>query len=212
MSTTKKICIIGTGGFGRETLSCLIDVFAKENKNPDELACFMVDDQFYNETEIMGINVIRRSDFNVSLYSVVVAVGDPIARKKIVESLPKETIYTTLIHPRAIVSKWVKIGEGSVVTAGVILTCNIVIGKHAHLNLNSTIGHDCNIGDYFTTAPAVNISGNCTFGKCVYIGTNTSVREKTSICDNVVVGMGSVVLKSITEEGVFVGTPLRKLE
>lgn len=211
MNAMKKICIIGTGGFGRETLSCLIDVFANEKKNADELACFMVDDLFYNETEVMGIKVIRRSEFNASLYSVIVAVGDPIARKKIVESLPKETTYATLIHPSAILSKWVKIGEGSVVTAGTILTCNIIIGKHANLNLNTTIGHDCNIDDYFTTAPAVNVSGNCNFGKCVYIGTNASVKEKISICDNVVIGMGSIVLKSITEEGVFVGAPLRKL-
>ncbi|MBK7666509.1 MAG: NeuD/PglB/VioB family sugar acetyltransferase [Sphingobacteriaceae bacterium] len=212
MNVIKRICIIGTGGFGKETLCCLIDAFANEKSKIEDLACFMVDDLYYKESEIMGIKVIRRSEFDVSMYNVVVAVGDPVARKKIVESLPAETTYATIIHPTVIKSEWVTIGEGSIVTAGVILTCNINVGKHAHLNLNSTIGHDCQVGDYFTTAPAVNISGNCVIGNCVYIGTNASVREKISICDNVIIGMGSVVLKSIDEVGVFVGSPLRKLE
>lgn len=212
MEAIKKICIIGTGGFGKETLCCLIDVYASETTKAADFACFMVDDLFYKESEVMGIKVIRRSEFDVSLYNVVVAVGDPIARKKIVESLPKETTYATIIHPTVVKSEWVNIGEGSIITAGVILTCNIDLGKHTHLNLNSTIGHDCKAGDYFTTAPAVNISGNCSIGNCVYIGTNVSIREKVSICDNVVIGMGSVVLKNIAEAGVFVGSPLRKLE
>lgn len=91
------------------------------------------------------------------------------------------------------------------------MTCNIKIGKHAHLNLHTTIGHDCIIGDYFTTAPATNISGNCEFGECVYFGTNSSVRQGIKICDNVTIGMGGIVVKNINEEGVYIGNPVKKL-
>lgn len=211
MNFKKKICIVGTGGFGKETLCCLIDMNCFPPDKASDFVSFMVDDEFYNEKEVLGINVIRKSEFNSGLYDVIVAVGDPALRRKIVEGLPKETTYATLVHPSAVISKWVKIGQGSIITAGTVLTCNIQIGDHAHLNLNTTIGHDCKIGDYFTTAPAVNVSGNCTIGTGVYLGTNASVREKTVICSNVLVGMGSVVLKNITEGGVYVGNPLRKL-
>jgi sugar O-acyltransferase (sialic acid O-acetyltransferase NeuD family) len=211
-SMTKKICIIGTGGFGREVLCCIIDSVKSTETNISELVCFMVDDKFYSEPEIMGIKVIPKSTFDTDLYKVVVAVGDPLARKKIVEDLPPHTEFTTIIHPSAVISKWVEIGDGSIVTAGTVITCNVRIGRHAHLNLNTTIGHDCIIGNFFTTAPAVNISGNCTFGSCVYFGTNAAVRQGITICDNVVVGMGGVVVKNISQEGVYIGSPAKIME
>lgn len=206
----KKICIFGTGGFGKEVLCCLIDIYKNEELN--EIACFMVDDENYTTSSVLGIDVLRFSDFNPELYDLFVAVGDPVTRKKIVEKMPNSTTYATIIHPSVILSKWVEIGEGSILTAGSILTCNIRLGKHSHLNLNTTIGHDCNFEDYFTTAPNVNISGNCNFGECVYFGTSSSVRQGISICDNVTIGMGAVVVKSIVESGIYIGSPAKKLE
>jgi sugar O-acyltransferase (sialic acid O-acetyltransferase NeuD family) len=213
-TSSKKICIAGTGGFGRETLCCLIDslqLHGKELKIED-IACFMVSDNHFKEETIMGATVIPQSKFDPLLYEVVVAIGDPKVRRQMVDSLPKETKYATIIHPSVVMSKWVDIGAGSIITAGTILTCNIKLGKHAHLNLHTTIGHDCVIGDYFSTTPGVNISGNCTFGDNVYFGTNSSVREKIKICDNVTIGMGGVVVKNIDAAGVYVGNPLKKLE
>jgi sugar O-acyltransferase (sialic acid O-acetyltransferase NeuD family) len=207
----KKICIIGTGGFGRETLTCLIDSISSTESKIAEIAVFMTPDNDYNEPVIMGIPVIRDSEFVAENYRIVAAIGDPKTRKKVISKLPPETEYTTIIHPSATISKWVEIGEGSIITAGTILTCNIKIGKHAHLNLHATIGHDCIIGDFFTAAPAVNISGKCEFGDCVYFGTNSSVREGIKICNNVTVGMGGIVVKNIIDEGIYIGNPVRKL-
>jgi sugar O-acyltransferase (sialic acid O-acetyltransferase NeuD family) len=208
----KKICIFGAGGFGREVLCCLIDSISQTNYKIEDIACFLVNDEFYKETQIMGVDVIPLSQFEPEKYNVVVAIGDPTLRKKILNILPEQTTYTTIIHPSAVISKWVEIGVGSIIAAGTILTCNIKIGKHAHLNLHSTVGHDCVMGDFFTTAPAVNISGNCHFGNCVYLGTNASVRDKVVIADNVTIGMGGVVVKNISESGVYIGNPLKKLE
>lgn len=129
----------------------------------------------------------------------------------LVENFPPETNFITIIHPTAIISDWVKIGKGSIITAGTILTCNINIGNHAQINLQTTIGHDCSIGNYFTTAPNVNISGDCKFGECVYFGTNSAIRQGIRICDNVIIGMGGIVVKDINEEGVYIGNPVRKL-
>jgi sugar O-acyltransferase (sialic acid O-acetyltransferase NeuD family) len=206
-----KYCILGAGGFGREAYCCLLDMLAAQNRNGEEV-CFMVNDELVVEKKILGIDVIPLSSFDPSLYKVVVAIGDPEARKKAVQSLPLNTVYTTIIHPSVVMSKWVEIGEGSIITAGTILTCNIKIGRHVHLNLHTTVGHDCHIGDYVTTAPAANISGKCSIGDCTYLGTNSSLRQGINICGNVTIGMGAVVVKDITEEGTYVGNPIRKLE
>ena len=208
---SKKYCIVGTGGFGREVLCCLIDYLAITEYRVQDSAVFMVDDEYFKDSNIMGVPVIRKSEFDESEYDVLVAIGDSATRKSVVTSLPAATTYATLIHPTATVSEWVEIGEGTIITAGCVVTCNIQLGKHAHLNLNTTIGHDCRLGDYFTTAPGANISGSCIFGECVYFGTSSSVRQGVNICDNVTIGMGGVVVKDIDEAGVYIGSPVRKL-
>ena len=194
-----------------EVLCCLIDSMPSLNQPYADVFCFMVDDDLMIETTILDIPVIPFSSFDPALYSVVVAIGDPQRRKAFVHQMPETTDYITVIHPSAVVSKWVTIGEGSIITAGAVLTYNIRLGRHSQVNLLSTIGHDCQMGDYFTTAPSVNISGNCKAGESVYFGTNSCIREGVTICANVTIGMGSVVLNDISEAGVYVGNPLKKL-
>ena len=95
----KKICILGAGGFGREVLCCLIDAIATTNLKIEDIACFMVSDEHFKEDKIMGVDVIPQSKFDPNLFNVVVAIGDPSSRKRVVESLPTQTTYTTIIHP-----------------------------------------------------------------------------------------------------------------
>lgn len=203
---------MGAGGFAREVLCCFIDGLKNTERPLNELACFMVKDEDIVEEEIMGVQVIRHSEFDPTLYRVVIGIGEPAIRKKVVESLPANTQYVSVIHPTAILSQWVEVGDGCVITAGTIVTCNVKIGRHVHLNLHTTIGHDCEIADYCTTTPGVNISGICTLGEGVYLGTNVSVKQGINICNDVTVGMGGVVVKNITEPGVYIGNPVKKLE
>lgn len=65
---------------------------------------------------------------------------------------------------------------------------------------------------YVTCAPKVSISGNCTIGNRVYIGTGAVIKEKISICDDVIIGALSFVNKDITEPGTYVGSPVRKIK
>lgn len=214
MGFFKKYCIYGGGGFGKETMQILIDDLHRNNYQNIEIqdiACFMLDQDYYVKQKIMGCDVIPKSKFDPSKYQVVCAIGDPHDRKKAVESLPPNTTFATIIHQDAIISPFCTIGIGSIITAGVIITVDVVIGMHSQINLHSTIGHDTVISEYLTTAPAVNISGKCNIGKQVYFGTNSCIKEKLNVADNVTIGMGAVVVKDITESGVYVGNPLRKL-
>jgi sugar O-acyltransferase (sialic acid O-acetyltransferase NeuD family) len=208
----KKICIVGTGGFAKETFCNLIDVFSMKQKSIENNVCFMEKDDYYSVNSLLGIPIIKQSEFDPILYEVVVAIGDTKLRKKVVDNLPNSTIYTSIVHPSVIISEWVNIGKGAIICANVILTCDIKIGEHSQLNLSTTVGHDCTIGDFFTTAPAVNISGNCNIGNLVYIGTNTSIREQIIISNEVIIGMGSVVVKNINKSGIFVGNPAKELK
>jgi UDP-3-O-[3-hydroxymyristoyl] glucosamine N-acyltransferase len=68
------------------------------------------------------------------------------------------------------------------------------------------------LGDFVTTAPNVNISGNVTIKDGVYLGTASCVKEKLTICEDVVLGMKASVVKDITESGIYVGIPAKKIK
>lgn len=195
-----KKALIGGGGFAREIKSHIGD---------PKIKCF-VDDEYWKENDDY---IFPLSKFDPKKYKVIVAIGDPKDRFDMIQRLPKDTKYFKFIHPSAqILGKDTFIGEGSIICAGCILTTNITIGKHAHLNLQTTIGHDCKIGDYFTTAPGAKISGNCTIYDCVYIGTNSCVKQSISIHSLSTIGLNTGVVKNINESGTYVGTPAKKIK
>jgi sugar O-acyltransferase (sialic acid O-acetyltransferase NeuD family) len=194
-----KRALIGAGGFANEVRAHIGDFTMK---------CF-VDDQYFTPNKK---HIYPLSKFDPKEYEVLVAIGDPKSRYDIIQRLPKSTKYFKFIHPSAqILGNDVYIGEGSIICAGSILTTNIKIGKHSHLNLHTTIGHDCTIGDYFTTAPGTKISGNCKIYDLVYLGTNSSIKQDITIHSLSTIGLNSGVVKDIWESGVYVGTPAEKL-
>ncbi|MCK5424919.1 MAG: hypothetical protein KAI89_06070 [Emcibacter sp.] len=54
--------------------------------------------------------------------------------------------------------------------------------------------------------------GHIKFGSNIFIGSDCTVMPDVNICDNVIVGSGSVITRSITESGIYAGTPPRKLK
>lgn len=193
-----KKAIIGAGGFAREVQAAM------------GLDCILfVDDEYLtNQLGVCGL-----STFNPQEYEVVVAIGDPKLRQQVVESLPDDTKYFTFVDPSAqLHDSTIEIGEGSIICAGTILTTNIKIGKHSQLNLHTTVGHDTVLGEYCTTAPGTKISGNCVVGDRVYFGTNSSVREKVFIVNDVILGLNAGVVDNIVEVGTYVGTPVKKIK
>jgi len=203
----EKIALIGSGGAARDILCQIIDFWNSVGKNYRDKVVFTESDDKYQPRQIMNCEVIPQSGFDPGNYLAILAVGDSQTRSELLRQLPVETQFASIIHPSCIISDWVEIGEGAVVSAGVILTCNIKIGKHAHINYGATISHDFVGGDFFSISPGANANGNCNVGNRVYIGSNAALRQGVNIIDDVTIGMGSVVLNSITKPGTYAGVP-----
>lgn len=211
----KKLYIVGAGGFGRE-VAWLVERINEVRADWDLIG--FVDDDVNSWGKLCGgYTVLGGTDFLVELDCdawVVCAVGNPMTRKTIVEKMCRmgSIRFATLIDPMAICSPQVKIGEGSIVCAGSILTVNISIGNHVIINLDCTLGHDDMIEDYVTVYPSVNISGNVRVGGMTELGTGSKIIQGLDISSNVVLGAGSVVSKSLNEAGTYVGIPARKIK
>jgi sugar O-acyltransferase (sialic acid O-acetyltransferase NeuD family) len=170
------------------------------------LPCF-VDDEYVTE------NTLPLSSLDINKYEIMVAVADPRSRYDIVQKLPKKTKFFTFIHPTALIlDNNIEIGEGSFIGAYSILTTNIKLGDHALLNRSNHIGHDTIIGDYFSAMPGSIVSGNVIIYDLVYLGNNSSIREKLSVHSMSTIGMNGGVVKDIIEPGVYVGCPVKKIK
>lgn len=69
------------------------------------------------------------------------------------------------------------------------------------------VGHSCFIDEDTCLMPGVRLAGATKIGKNCFIWQGALIGGCSTICDNVSIGMGSVVLKDITEPGVYYGNP-----
>ena len=121
-----------------------------------------------------------------------------------------------------------EIGDNTFIGPFIEIQKDVSIGRNCKVQSHSficelvTIGDDCFIGhgvmfinDLFSEGgPA---RGDKTKWKSTNIGNNVSIGSNAtilpvSICDNVVIGAGAVVTKSIIQSGIYVGNPAKKME
>jgi sugar O-acyltransferase (sialic acid O-acetyltransferase NeuD family) len=190
-----KLAIFGYGGHAREV--------AAQIGKP---VTFYVDNQYVNDV------AQPISNFNPEEESIMIAVANSKDREEIVNQLPSNTKYFSFIHPTAqVIGDDITIGVGSFIGMNTILTTNIKLGEHTLLNRGNQIGHDTIIGNYFSAMPGAIVSGNVTIEDCVYMGTNSSIKEKMIVCSRVIIGSNAAVVKHITKSGTYVGVPTKKI-
>ncbi len=206
-----KYCIVGAGGAGREAFESLEQILSSRGMDPLSEICFLETDGVVRNAEVMGVPVMGLDAFDPEKYQVVIAIGNPTVREKVVAQLPTATQYFTLVDPSAVVSKYAILGAGTIIGAGVVINCNVKLGLHSRIDINSTLSHDIEAGDFFTTAPGGHVCGTCRIGDRVYLGAGAVIRQGIQLGDDVTIGMGGVVVKDIMEAGTYVGVPVTRM-
>jgi len=201
----KKMCILGAGGFARETLNIFID-----SGRETDVVCFFEENcrktgQLLNGKVVRDISTIINLDYNDVF--LVAAIGST-KRKRLIRKLENDGFtFDTIIHPNVVRSRWVDIGAGSIFAAGVIMTCQIHIGQHVIANLGAHIGHDVVIGSFTTISPGAELMGFAQLGEQVYVGTNATVIERVKVGNGAVIAAGAVVTKDVPEMALVAGVP-----
>lgn len=206
----KKVVIIGAGGFGRETL----DIFDACNAVQPEydVLGYIVQKEYspagviINDKPVLGdFDWLEEHHLEVQ---VICGVGPPHHRLRLISMAEKIGCqFISIIHPSVIRTRWVSIGEGSIIAAGCILTNQICIGRHVQINLDCTIGHDALVSDFVTLSPGVHVSGNVTIGAGCSVGTGANIIEKLTLGEWSVIGAGSTLVSDVPANTTVVGVP-----
>lgn len=140
----------------------------------------------------------------------LIGIGDPKIRKIIARKMDlAERIPFTAVHPSAIVGSSSRIGPGSIICAGVIVSTNVELGFHAHLNPGVVIGHDSVISDFASINPSATISGEVSVLSGTLVGANATVLQNLIVGRDVLIGAAAVVTKNIPDNAIAKGVPAR---
>lgn len=215
---TRDLVVVGAGGFGREVLD-VVDAVNASGPEPAWTVVGVADDA---PTEanlehlrkrsvpfVGGTSGLNGADPGAAIHYVV-GIGNPVARRLIADRLDAAGLTpATLIHPTVTMGFDVEIGAGSVLCAGVRLTTHISLGRHVHLNLNSTVGHDTVLGDFVSANPLASISGDCTIEDDALIGVAGVILNGLTVGRGSVVGGSACVVKDVLPGAVVKGIPAR---
>lgn len=207
------LVVIGGGGHGRELLDVLRDLDAQHQT---WRVLGVVDDDLADpdRLERLGVRHLGTIDWLAGRrYTYALGIGTSRTRRRIVERLgPTDAAAAPpIVHPRATVGSDCRLDVGVVVYQGTVITTNVTIGQHTHLNVGCSVQHDTVIGDFVQFSPGVLVNGDCTVGDDVFLGTGAIITRGCVVGAGARVGAGAVVLSDVPAGSTTVGIPARAI-
>lgn len=204
------LVIVGCGGHGRE----LYDVVRAINLGGLRwrVRGFVDDAPHHPErlerlgAELLGpVEVLTRYGTTYAL-----GIGTGTTRRIIVDRLDdSDATAATVVHPGASIGSDVVFDTGVVVFDRCVITTNVRIGAHTHLNVGCVVQHDSRIGSFVQFSPGVYVNGDCTVADDVFLGTGAVVTRGCTVGEGARVGAGAVVLDDVEPGTTVVGAPAR---
>jgi len=204
----KRLLIFGAGGHGRE-----LAWVARRCLPASVTVEFVVDRREYWKKSVDSCPVRLFDDLEIDRGSAyLAALGDPMERRAAAAKMAMKFDAFTLVDPSTVCSERVFVSAGSVVMPGCVLTTNVRIGVHAHINIGCGISHDVSVGDFVTLSPAVNLAGNVHIEEGAFIGIGASVingsaSEPVIIGSRSLVAAGACVTESVPPGALVAGVP-----
>ena len=204
MSKT-EIIICGSGGHTRSIIN-LLDNYIIQG---------IYDDSYNskNRDEVLGIPIKGNIEDIVSTkYKIVFSVGDNIKRKILYQRFENRVLIKNLSHSYSIIEKSVKMGNSNQIFANSYINSDTNIGDNNIFNSGCIVEHESSIGNHNHIAVGTIICGRVKIGDECFLGSGSVIKEKINICSNVIIGANSLVLNDVTEPGVYVGSPIKKIK
>ena len=144
------------------------------------------------------------------LSRLFVAIGDNRLREKLGRRAREQGFtLANAIHPSAILSPTVRLGEGVAVMAGVAVNADASVGDLAIVNTGAVVDHDCVLGAACHLGPASALAGGVTVGERAFLGVGARAIPGVTIGADTIVGAGGVVVRDLPDGVLAIGVPAK---
>jgi acetyltransferase EpsM len=205
-STKERLAVLGTSLFAPEVVDLA------EDTGKYEVTVFIENlDREKTRQPFLGRPVIWIDDAApmASTHSAVCALGTTHRHGFIAQASAAGFSFAAIVHPSSRLSSKSAVGDGSIVSVGVIVAAHTVVGRHVIINRGVLIGHHTTIHDYVTISPGANIAGAVTIGEGTYIGIGAIILDRVCIGAHAVIGAGAVVTRDVPDRVQVMGIPAR---
>ncbi len=188
----KPLILIGAGGHAK---SC-IDIIENENK----YYIFGIIDESSKKT-FMGYKILGRDDklktYSKKIKNIVIGIGQIKNFKKrfqIFKKCKKLGFKFPIIKSKnSYISKYAKIGEGTLIFHRVVINSDAKIGKNCIINSRALIEHDVKIGNNCHISTGSILNGSVKVGDNSFIGSGTIVSHEVKIKAKSFIKFGSKI-------------------
>jgi sugar O-acyltransferase (sialic acid O-acetyltransferase NeuD family) len=212
MTNLQKLIVVGAGGFGPEI------IWAAENMNGRfprfDILGYCDDSAEKKGRNLYGYRVLGTPEEADRHWEVkpgfVCAIGNNLQRSKVVERVLKLGWQpVTIVDPSVVVAKTVRIGRGTYVGAGSVLSPQAQLGDHVIINHCCSIGHDSKLESFVQISPGGRVSGGCVLMNGAMLGSNAVLAPYVKVGANATVGAGSFALMEVPAGATVIGNPAR---
>lgn len=203
----KPLILIGGGGHCKSvidvaesagyTILGILDKPEEVGKKVLDYNVIGVDDDIPNYVDkaefIITVGFIKNPELRIKLYNKVLEAGGKLA---------------TLIASTAHVSKYARLGMGTVVMHQSVVNAGAVIGDNVIINTFANIEHDVIIGDQCHVSTGAIINGDAIVADSTFVGSQSVINQGVIFSGGVIASL-SVVNKNTTRRGIYAGCPAK---
>jgi sugar O-acyltransferase (sialic acid O-acetyltransferase NeuD family) len=200
----KPVIVLGGGGHAK----VLIEILKLSKRN----ILGMTLNSVASENELLGIKVLGNDEIilnyspeEIDLVNGLGTLPSDKKRAQLSKSMRAiNYVFTSVIHPQAVISYDVTLKEGVQIMAGCILQPGVVIGRDTIINTGTIIDHDSKVGSNCHLSPGVTICGDVMVGDGAFIGSGATVINSVKIGKDVIIGAASIVYSDVNSNEKFI--------
>ncbi len=143
---------------------------------------------------------------------LLLCVADPKGREQIFNTIiarfPKVPFHGMFMGKRAHTASY---GTGCIVCPNALLSNKAQLADFVIVNVYTSIGHDCKVGNFTTFSSHCDITGNVTIGERCFFGSGARVLPGVKIGNDCTIGAGAIVVKDVPDGKTMYAQPARML-